>query len=148
MKILSIRLLTILILLGNAIDCFPSTEIPAWASEHDQKENQSLNNVEQEENFQDAHMALDKLEQAGKEVGNIAEKLKMDCIQAFGDRKFCLCLSENLPIFINFKAYVEFVITPKEDVIKLIKKYNLDIAESTVDKVRLVRDSCVSQLGD
>ena len=72
----------------------------------------------------------------------LAVEREQQCAKAFGNEKFCTCISEALPPEVGFERYVHFVISTAEelryDSLKPEEKKNIDAA-------RAAREKCVQK---
>lgn len=65
---------------------------------------------------------LDRLEKARDAaielelfIERVSRQQFSDCMKAFGNQKFCQCLSEKSPVGVNFAWYVKVVTTTKDE---------------------------------
>lgn len=60
---------------------------------------------------------LDRVLEKSKElsllVDSISRQKYSDCMKAFGNPKFCLCLKEKSPVGVDFSGYIKVVTTTK-----------------------------------
>ncbi len=102
--------------------------------------------IEKEEKIREGQKIIRDLEELERKsipfLKDLVEDTTFSCIASFGHRPFCACLAENLPISMSFNEYVYLTSTPKSELLKL------DIPEDKrwrIDKVRTIRDKCVSE---
>jgi hypothetical protein len=48
-------------------------------------------------------------------VERISRQKNLDCLKAFGDKRFCQCLSDKSPVGISFIEYIQIVTNSKEN---------------------------------
>lgn len=92
------------------------------------------------EQNQKAIAALSNLEAL---VESMSKSRNLACMKAFGEPKFCNCLSENLPIAISFANYVAITTQSKEENSYDTMPVN---DRKAYDMVGPIRDKCVSAL--
>ena len=99
--------------------------------------------VEELEYQQQLNESMKIIDQIQMELEAKIDKRDLDCLKAFGHKKFCECIFDDMPVAWDFKQYIAITITPKE-------KLNYDKLDSewkaAFDKVRPIRDKCVRQL--
>ncbi|MBE2889165.1 hypothetical protein [Geobacter anodireducens] len=87
------------------------------------------NRIEQlEKQIRDLKELREKQQQKDARVREIQEP----CIAAVGAREVCSCLAENLPMGVDFMAYVRMVSAPKEGA-----------DEQVLEMVKAARERCV-----
>lgn len=74
----------------------------------------------------------------------MAKATKTQCLTATASQKFCDCLSNNLPVVINFVQYVAIVNQTKQEL-----KYDKQTKEDKdiIDNTRRARDVCTAERG-
>lgn len=95
---------------------------------------------------------LQKQKQSSEEDNMIAQlkvnldskiaNTKYDCLLAFGNEKFCDCLSEELPLPIGFKEYIAIITTNKSE---LLSKYQDKDSQLMINGTYETRDYCVKK---
>jgi len=89
---------------------------------------------------------IDKFMNATDEVLQLTQKMtkekKLQCMTAIGNETFCECLSQNLPVPINFVQYTAIVTKTKEEL--GYEKASPD-DKKIVDNTRAVRDKCINE---
>lgn len=88
----------------------------------------------------DALQALSKLEAS---IDRMSREKYLACMQAFGSDSFCTCLAKELPVVVNFDAYVHAVTSTKEE-LGYGKMSEED--KGVLDKVLAVREHCVANM--
>lgn len=100
----------------------------------------SVEELEYQQQYNEAQRIIDQID---VELEAKMSARRLDCLKAFGHKKFCECIFDKMPVAWDFKQYVAITITPKE-------KLGYDKLDSewrdAFDKVRPIRDQCVKQL--
>lgn len=118
------------ILLGLSLTC-------ANATDKSPKRPASMEELERIDLAQDGMAAVDKMQASLERLGR---KNRLACMKAFGSDKFCTCLSNKLPIAVNFMAYVR-IMTSSKDELGYDKAEEKD--KQLVDLTYKVREACV-----
>lgn len=94
------------------------------------------------ENRGELQNRIEQLEKQIRELRELREKqqqkdarvreIQEPCIAAVGTREVCSCLAENLPMGVDFAAYVRMVSSPKEGT-----------DERVLEMVKTARERCV-----
>ena len=93
----------------------------------------------------DEIQTLDDIKNKLDQLKNITDSMTQEkyykCVKAFGDNKFCKCLSENLPIVDTFEDYITIVTSTKDEL-----GYNKrnDDDKKTIDLTYKAREMCVN----
>ena len=97
-------------------------------------------NLEQQEQLNQIEKALSAIDQLQVLTDKMAKEKRLQCMTAVANETFCECLSQNLPVPINFVNYVAIVTQTKEEL-----KYSTLSAEDKriVDNTRSARDQCL-----
>lgn len=101
--------------------------------------------VETVDEIQKLDSIKNKAEQLKSLVDSIAQDKYYKCVKAFGDNKFCKCLSENLPIVDTFEDYITIVTSTRDEL-----NYNNrnDDDKKTIDLTYKTREMCVNLVSD
>jgi len=104
----------------------------AWTESLEEREH--LNHVEK------AISAIDRLMTLTE---SMSKEKKLQCLTAVANEPFCECLTQSLPVVINFVQYVAIITTTKEDL-----KYNTLSRDDrlAVDNTRAARDQCIRHI--
>ena len=98
---------------------------------------QKLEDQERLNQFDKAIGAIDDLRAL---TDKMATKKKLQCITAIASQNVCDCLSNNLPVVIDFVQYVAIVTQTKED-LEYDKQSKED--KQIIDNTRAARDKCL-----
>lgn len=88
---------------------------------------------------------IEKLQESLTDLEHSADKLTRkklsDCKKAFGADIFCACLSNNLPVIVEFPLYIQIAIKTKEELnYKAMSKEDKEIYAATIK----ARELCVN----
>ena len=94
---------------------------------------------------QERQKAMDNFDRAAKSAlqaaDNLTKATKRQCLIAVSNEPLCSCLSEKLPMMVNFVQYVSLVTMTKEE----LDYAKLSLADKkVVDLVRAARDQCIA----
>jgi hypothetical protein len=99
--------------------------------------------LEQRQKLAAIENAIAKLNNLQAIVEESSRVRKEQCLQAFGHRKFCTCIGENLPVALTFQNYVSITThTKQENNYSSLNKEDKKIYDLSVS----TRDQCVKQL--
>lgn len=87
--------------------------------------------------------AIDAADNLMKIVETMGRARNLACMKAFGQPKFCTCLSDNLPVIFNFTHYVAITTQTKEENSYSTMHVN---DRKAYDMVGPIRDKCVASM--
>lgn len=104
---------------------------------HQIKDTLTVEEIQKLDQIQKAYEALDKLKMLSEKI---TRRKYSDCIKTYGDKMFCQCLSDNLPVPVSLMYYTEIVTTPKNELgYEYLDSENKEILDTTLR----VRNVCV-----
>lgn len=103
-----------------------------------QEKQMLVDKVDQLQKLDDAKNKLDQLKNL---IDSSAREKYYKCVKAFGDNKFCKCLSDNLPVVDTFEDYIVIVTSSKDEL-----NYNNRTKEDKeiIDLTYKAREMCVN----
>jgi hypothetical protein len=87
----------------------------AYGFAEEGKDPQQQLTLEEIQKMDDLNEAKRLLQQFREATNNMSKIKYSNCFKAFGDNKFCQCLTSKLPVPISFGYYVQIVTTPKNE---------------------------------
>lgn len=102
-------------------------------------QNMSATQLQKQEKSAEEDNMIDQLK---VNLNSKISNTKYDCLLAFGDKKFCDCLSEELPLPIDFKKYITIITTNKSE---LLSKYQDKDSQLMINGTYETRDFCVKK---
>ena len=121
---------TVLIIIGLAMYA-----VTAYAGK-----SPTIDDLEQMQKFDEM---VDAVEQLESQLDRLTKQRRAKCIRAFGHEEFCSCILKELPVAFDFSNYIAITTKSKEEngYMKLDDEY-----KKAYDKVRPIRDKCVTEL--
>lgn len=97
--------------------------------------------VDKVDQLQKLDDVINKLDQLKNLTDSLAKEKYYKCVKAFGDNKFCKCLSDNMPIVNTFEDYIVIVTSTKDE----LNYNNRDKKEKElIDLTYKAREMCVN----
>ncbi len=103
-----------------------------------QEKQMPIDKVDQIQNMDDLINKLDNLKNMTE---SIAKEKYYKCVKAFGNNKFCKCLSDNLPVITTFEDYI-VIVTSRKDELNYSNRNKEE--KEIIDLTYKAREKCVN----
>jgi hypothetical protein len=111
-----------------------------FAEDPAQKKAPSIEELQLEQDFQNVMKSLDKMEVLSSEL---VQNKRFACLKAFGNKDFCNCIVDNLPIIISFKNYIALTTSSKDEIgYEKLPKDDQELFDKTIT----ARNLCVKKV--
>lgn len=121
-------------------DLIPATEKPPASNQKKDSKPLTKDQIESLNALREAKGSIEKLLH---ETNLMTERKRNNCVIAFGDTKFCDCLSQKLPVVVSFQEYSIIITSSKKEInYEGTSKENRKV----IDKVYNVREICVAEM--